>query len=263
MITPITNPEYFTGTGSGPAAAPKKTLDKDAFLTLLVRQLKNQDPLSPLQPHELAAQLAQFSSVEQLSNLNAAMEAQTLASQMAALVGQTSLSASLLGRDIVAYGSRLHVETGTTPSVRVDVGGGGGVGTLTLKDSNGRVVATRDLGRVMPGMQNLSLPRDLPKGDWTYEIKVRSGDRDVAVTPFTSGRVTAVEFKNGRIVLKLGTLEVSLDDLLQIESGAGIPTTGGGGGTGNGGGPGPIPGTNPPGETDDPLERLRRAIRAR
>lgn len=259
MIGPITNPEYFSTGASSTATAPKKELDKDAFLTILVRQLKNQDPLSPLQPHELAAQLAQFSSVEQLSNLNSAMEAQTLASQMAALVGQTTLSASLLGRDIVAYGSQVEIAAGTTPHVRIDVGGAGGVGTLTLKDSNGRVVATRDLGRVGPGMQDLSLPRDLPNGNWTFEVKVRSGDRDVSVTSFTSGRVTAVEFKNGRIMLKLGKLEVSLDDLLQIESGGGVPTTGGGSG---GDGPVTPPGIDPPGQNDDPLDRIRRAIRA-
>lgn len=261
MISAITHPYLFASADTGTTNVAKKEMDKDAFLSLLIRQLKNQDPLSPLQPHELAAQLAQFSSVEQLSNLNASMEAQTLASQMAALVGQTSLSASLLGRDIVAYGSQVHVPTSGDASVRIDVGGGGGQGTLTLKDSTGHVIATRELGRVGPGVQDMRLPRDLPAGDWTYEISVKSGDRAVAVTTYTSGTVSAVEFKNGRIVLKLGTLEVSLDDLLQIESGTGAPTTDGSGGAG--GGTDPAPGFDPTGDTDDPLERLRRAIRAR
>ncbi len=261
MISAINHPELFTASGTGGTPVAKKTLDKDAFLSLLIRQLKNQDPLSPLQPHELAAQLAQFSSVEQLSNLNTAMEAQTLASQMAALVGQTSLSASLLGRDIVAYGSQVHIPTSGEASVRIDVGAGGGVGTLTIKDANGTVVATRHLGRVNPGAQDLALPRDLPAGDWTYEVSVKSGERSVSVTPYTSGSVTAVEFKNGRIVLKLGSLEVSLDDLLQIESGSTVPNTGGSGGTDTG--TDPPPGGDVPGDSDDPLERLHRAIRIR
>lgn len=252
MISPTSNPALFTATGTGSAAGPKKELDKDAFLTLLVRQLRNQDPLSPLQPHELAAQLAQFSSLEQLSNLNGAMEAQAIATQMTALVGQTTLSASLLGRDIVAYGSQVHVEAGETPKVRIDVGGGGGQATLTIKDSTGQIMATRELGRIGPGSQNLALPNDLPPGNWTYEVKVRSGDRDVPVTSYTSGTVTAVEFKNGRIMLKLGKLEVSLDDLLQIETGRTTTTT-----TGTGGDPVQPPPTDIPGDPDDPLDHRR------
>lgn len=48
-------------------------MDKDAFMKLMLAQMKHQDPTNPMQSHELAAQLAQFSSVEQLQNLNTTM----------------------------------------------------------------------------------------------------------------------------------------------------------------------------------------------
>src|SRR5262245_60042138 len=51
-----------------------KEMGKDAFMTLLLTQMKNQDPTSPLKSHEMAAQLAQFTSLEKLHNINAAIE---------------------------------------------------------------------------------------------------------------------------------------------------------------------------------------------
>ncbi|MCC6650885.1 MAG: hypothetical protein IT348_07040 [Candidatus Eisenbacteria bacterium] len=218
MITPTTTPQYFSGSSATTDAGPKQKMDKDAFLTLLVAQLKHQDPTSPLQPHELAAQLAQFTSVEQLTQLNDSMTAQTEATHMAALVGQTSLSASLIGRHVQALGDQVEIPATGAGKVHVEVGGAGGVATLKLYNASGTVVATKDLGQVGPGAQDLTLPADLPPGAWHYSLEVKAtGDKTVGVTTFTTGVVSAVEFKNGAIVLHVGKMDISLDDLVQIE----------------------------------------------
>ncbi len=225
MISPTTSPELFSS-GLTTQITQKKQLDKDAFLTLLVTQLKNQDPLSPLQPHEFAAQLAQFTSVEQLKSLNENVLAQTEASHLASLISQTSLAASLVGRQVVTVGDQVNIPSTGQAQIRVDVGGAGGMATLAIKDANGAVIATRDLGKLTPGQQTLKLPGDLPPGNWRYELTVKGAkDAAVDVTPFTTGVVTAIEFKNGRIMLKLGSIEVSLDDLIQIEPAGSTTTT--------------------------------------
>jgi len=125
MISPTTSPQLFginpSTSSSSSSSGPSQSLDENAFLTLLVAQLKHQDPTSPLQPYELAAQLAQFSTVEQLTQLNTEVQAQTDASKAAAAVSQTSLSASLLGRQVLATGNQVSVPL--TGSV-VTVGGG-------------------------------------------------------------------------------------------------------------------------------------------
>jgi flagellar basal-body rod modification protein FlgD len=211
---------------SGPAV-DRRTLGKNEFLTLLVTQLKNQDPLSPLQPHEFAAQLAQFTSVEQLTQVNAAMTRQEESLAMATLLSKTSFSAALLGRQVVAGGDQVTIVDGAAAQVRIDVGGAGGEATLVLKDAAGREITTRALGALPPGHQTLTLPADLPAGTHRYAVKVEGRDgKSAAVATYTTGQVDGISFREGRIVLKLGAIEIELDDLVEIEPGTGAPAAG-------------------------------------
>ncbi len=218
MISPTTSPSLFVPSSTTETRTAKKSLDKDAFLTLLVTQLRNQDPMNPSDASEMAAQLAQFSSVEQLTQLNDAVASQELALQEATLLSKTSLGASLIGRAIIAVGDEVVVPGSGQAQIRVDVGTGGGSATLRLLDSNGNEVATRDLGKVSSGRQTLTLPDDLPAGTYHYELTVTgANDARVPVTTYTTGTVDGVGFKNGQIVLRIGSLEVPMDDLAEIE----------------------------------------------
>jgi flagellar basal-body rod modification protein FlgD len=205
--------------GPAPNQSSTASLDRDAFLTLLVAQLRNQDPFSTLEPHEFAAQLAQFSSVEQLTNLNDAVAIQNEATQLATFLSETSLSASLLGRQIVAVGSQVQVTAEVDAMVQVEVGGQGGSGKLQLFDEIGREVATVDLGNLAPGRQTLSLPPDTEPGMYTYAVTVEGGEGvTIPVVTYTTGVVDGVYFRDGDIVLRIGSMEVPLDALAEIQS---------------------------------------------
>jgi flagellar basal-body rod modification protein FlgD len=213
---------------SSAASANRTSLAKNDFLTLLVTQLKNQDPLSPLQPHEFAAQLAQFTSVEQLQELNAGVARQEESLAMATLLSKTSFSAALLGRKVVAAGDRVVIPASGSAQVKVEVGGAGGRAKLKLFDTAGHEVATRELGALPPGRQTLTLPGDLPAGTYRYQLEVKgTDDKPVAVTTYTTGVVDGISFLDGRIVLKIGTLEIALDDLAEIEPGSPAATAAG------------------------------------
>jgi flagellar basal-body rod modification protein FlgD len=75
-------------------ASAQETLGKDDFLRLLVAQLKAQDPLNPMEATEFTAQLAQFSSLEQMTNINSTLE-ELVAAQQA--MGNSSLI-SIIGK---------------------------------------------------------------------------------------------------------------------------------------------------------------------
>ena len=100
--------------------------------------------------------------------------------------------------------------------IRVDVGAPGGTAKLVLRDSAGHEVATRELGPVGTGLQTLALPADLPAGSYSYELRVTSGDKSAPVTTYITGVVDGVSFKDGSILLKIGSLSVSLDALAEI-----------------------------------------------
>jgi flagellar basal-body rod modification protein FlgD len=216
MITATSASAYAQGS-LPPAAFGSKALGRDEFLRLLVTQLRNQDPLSPLQPHEFAAQLAQFASVEQLSQLNEGLAQQLAATHLNAIVGQTALSASLIGRSVVALGDQVEIPANGSGQIRAEVEGAGQA-TLRLFDAAGNVVAERDLGPVSGGRRTLDLPDDLPPGTYRYELTVTAADGSaLGVTPYTSGVVDGVFFRDGEIRLRMGGLEVSLDALAEVE----------------------------------------------
>ncbi len=214
----------ITGTTSASSAASalagrtaSTSLGRDEFLKLLVTQLRNQDPLNPQQPHEFAAQLAQYSSVEQLTQLNDAMASQNANTQLNALIGKTALGASLLGKTVIAQGDQVEIADGTPAEIRAEIGTAGGSAVVRLYDSSGHEVASRDLGLVTGGMKTLALPDDLPSGSYTYALEVTASDGSkTSVTPYTTGVVGGLSFENGQIMLKVGTLSIALDALSEI-----------------------------------------------
>lgn len=95
----------------------ERTLGKDDFLKLLVTQLRYQDPLSPIDDKEFIAQLAQFSSLEQVQNLNTTMEQFVTFSL---IEGQLSRGAALVGRNVLVYDPRTESELeGKVEAVRM------------------------------------------------------------------------------------------------------------------------------------------------
>ena len=218
MIDPVSSPSLFAGAGSN-ASSGTKELGRDQFLQLLVAQLKHQDPMSPLEASEFAARLAQFSSVEQLTQLNDGLAALQASDHLQMLMSEASFTAGLVGKTVVTEGAIVEVTSEAKPVVHVNVGGRGGNGTLILRDAKGTEVARRELGWIEPGTQDLTLPGGLPEGSWTYELNVKdNAGGDVTVHRFTMGKVETVSFSNGNVLMRVAGKDIVLDSLVEILS---------------------------------------------
>ncbi len=188
------------------------------FLELLVAQLKNQDPLSPLEGTDFITQLAQFSSLEQLIGVREGLAAQAGAAGLAGLTSESTLAASLLGKSIVARGDQLEVGPDGRARIGLEVGAGGGAARITILDAQGSALATHQVP-VGPGRQAIELTASVPPGAYRYSVTVTGpNDGDIAVTPFTAGTVTGFHLEDGGVMLQIGSLTVPLADLTEVQS---------------------------------------------
>lgn len=219
QITATTGANSY-GVAAGALRGPGGALGKDEFLQLLVAQLRNQDPLNPSDGQEFAAQLAQFSSVEQLMQIN-----ETLAGQGAgfgALLGAMNASAALgmIGRTVVAAGDFLVADGANPAEATFEVAGTGGTGVLTVRDAEGNVVATRDLGTLASGRHTVTFDTDeLPAGEYTYDVRVTdAAGQPVTVQTYTTVRVTGVGSGPTGVTLTAGTLGIPFGSILEVRA---------------------------------------------
>lgn len=105
---------------SAAQSATTKQLDKNAFMKLLVSQLQNQDPMSPVANEDFVAQLATFSSLEQLEGLNQNMVTSIALNQSNAVLSQLTQSSALIGKSVTWEDYDTGAEhSGTVESVKI------------------------------------------------------------------------------------------------------------------------------------------------
>lgn len=111
-------PYYAAGNKSGEKAGQDKTLGKDEFLKILIAQIKNQDPMKPMEDKEFIAQMAQFTSVEQLMNMATSLDKLTNSIGMASSLIGKSISWEVQSTDT----DEPVIKTGTVTSISVKDG---------------------------------------------------------------------------------------------------------------------------------------------
>ena len=212
-------------TSSDPTSAMSSiaggAMGKDQFLKLLVAQLQNQDPLNPMQGDQMAAQLAQFSSLEQLQQINTTLTGQQTSS--GALLGAIQASAAIntLGHTVIAVGNQVEIGgTNGSTSVTASVSSAGN-GTLHIFDSTGAEVGSRSLGVVSSGKQDFQIgdaAKGLPPGTYTYSVDVKDGaGNPITVQTYVIGKVDGISADpNGGILLDAGGLTISYGNIIQI-----------------------------------------------
>jgi flagellar basal-body rod modification protein FlgD len=221
-MDPVTGPGTTTGSLSS-ALGGNKALDKEAFLKLLVAQLKNQDPLKPQDSSQFVAELAQFSSLEQAMGINDRLDLLALQSR-----GQgNSQAVALVGNQVSVRGSVVSVNgTGVGTPVTFTLNGDTEKTVVEVRDQSGRTIRKLDLGANKAGLVQVHWDgRDdagniMPAGAYSIGVTaIAQSGAPVAVSQEMQGIVTAVSFDKGYPVLTLdnGTT-VPVSDLLKVSA---------------------------------------------
>jgi flagellar basal-body rod modification protein FlgD len=215
MAADITNGigNLTTTAGTTPATTIK-SVGKDEFMKLLLAQLKNQDPLKPLDGTDFAAQLAQFSSLEQLSNLNAQLKAQSV-NQMTLGYAQ---SVNMIGKEVVANSGNSITANGATVDLSYNLAKNAETVAISVLDKNGRLVKAWTESNQPAGLNRTTWDcSDLEKGEYTYQVFAsdKLGNTVFADTT-TVGTVTAVHFRSNQIMATVNGREIALSDIIEI-----------------------------------------------
>ncbi len=230
---------------SGAATAPGGSqMGKNEFLQLLVAEMSNQDPLNPAQGSEYVAQLAQFSSVEQLISLNNNIGAQ--GTSLAKLVqgigglgeGQDALlqqlqkgsgpsllgATALIGKEVEAAGGRAVLD-GSSAAFSVRVGAEAATGVLTIRDAEGRVVRRVEAKDLAAGTHEIAWDgldgegKKLPEGAYTATFEAAdAAGKAVQAEAFTRGTITRVSTTAAGLTAWIGGLAVPVGMLTSVAS---------------------------------------------
>ena len=206
------------GTSSATPSANSTTDAQNRFLKLLTTQLKNQDPLNPMDNAQMTSQLAQISTVDGIEKLNA-----TLQKLVASSADSEALqAANLVGRQVMIAGNGLQLGSS---------GAGGGVEltsaadqvVVTIKDGNGLVMRTLNLGNLGAGIHNFAWDgttdagAQAVNGNYSMSVTAKRGTESVTAKALQLAGVSNINRSTQGVTLNLGSLGlVTLGDIKQI-----------------------------------------------
>ena len=217
-LYPVSSSSSATASNASNTSAAQNELGKDAFLKLLTAQLANQDPLEPVDNQAFIAQLAQFSSLEQLQGLSSRLDSLLLAT-----ASSTQLdTASLVGKDVTFRASSVDVTEGVTPKLQAEVAAPATV-TALIQDANGTPVRTMLLTTQAAGSLDLGWDgkdgdgNALPTGTYSVSISARAADgSSVDVQTISGGTVQGISYVGGTPALLVGSSQVQVSDVLTV-----------------------------------------------
>ncbi len=223
--TPSTTPTpTYTSSESG------DMMGKDDFLTLLVAQLQNQDPMNPEDATEFTAQLAEFSSLEQLYNLNDSMAALTEGQKQSDRLA----TLELIGKEVVYADASFNFD-GQTVNIGYQLDGTAASVNMSIVDQHGSTVATikpTDLQKGNHFLEWDGLDKDgnvVPEGDYKIVLQATASGEDssVAISPLVQSEVTGIDFSDSTGNATLQTMagaQIITSDIVSVYQPSTIPT---------------------------------------
>jgi len=204
---PITSNSQLFSSGNATEKTVKSTADsaQDRFMKLLVTQMKNQNPLKPLDNAEVTSQLAQITTVTGIEKLNSTLK--LLVSDIES--SRTVEAASLIGRDVLVPGKSLMLENNIALG-GVDLPQAVDKLSITISDSTGAVVHTIDRTAQPTGVSTFTWDgmtdngAKAANGNYSFSVSAKQGDKDITVNPLALESVKSVSHGEHDAILDMG-----------------------------------------------------------
>ena len=206
--------------GTSQMASSRSTIadNFDTFLSILTTQLKNQNPLDPLDTNQFTAQLVQFTGVEQQLKTNEFLETLMLSSQNTA----KSDAVSYIGKEVTSSGRTGELTDANAVFWAYSAAANAANATVTIKDANGQTVYT-ETGPLNAGpgtfrWDGMGSDGNLkPNGVYTIDIQGKDANGQIVkISTASIGIVTAVDFTGDVPLLTVGSRRVAITDVTDV-----------------------------------------------
>ena len=210
-------------TAASQSTAPASTASvssegQDRFLKLLVTQLKNQDPLNPMDNAQITSQMAQISTVSGIDKLNA-----TLQSMAASFNSAQSLQAtSMIGHNVLAPGSVILLQGGLAVG-GVELAAAADAVTVSIRDASGQLLHKVNLGAQDAGLLSFQWDgatdsgANAAAGKYSFVVEATSGGKKIGATALAVGQVASVTTGKTGVTLNVNEIgAIALSDVRQV-----------------------------------------------
>lgn len=238
VLNRVADPNYVSQSKKTRAVGNPE-LGKDAFMNLLLTQMKSQDPTNPLKSHEMAAQLAQFTSLEKLTNIEQGIDKLRTESKP----DKNFEALQMIGKTVVTDSTKIsRLDQKSAHDLKFRLMADATKATVTIKDAKGNIVRTLTFNNLKQGKNNLSWNGQLedgtlaPMGDYTMEVEARnSSGAKIFAQMKSQGVITGINFTGHGPQVLIGKEAIDLSDIKSISDGnaqeegapaAGIPMPG-------------------------------------
>lgn len=204
---------------SATATQANDELGQNAFLKLMIAQLKNQDPLKPQDPSEFLGQLAQFSQVTSIQNMESSIEGLSASLRSTQVLSGTSL----VGREVLAPASTDMLDAGGTVSGAIDLPSSVANLKIIVKDASGAEVRTFNLDSTASGLNDFTWDgktnagTDAAAGAYSFEAVATYGGENYSIEPLLASKVASVTIDpSGSLTLNTSAGAVALTDVRRV-----------------------------------------------
>lgn len=221
-ISNILSTTQNSQTNQSQSHAGKSQIGKEGFLQLLVAQMRNQDPINPMNGQEFAAQLAQFNSVEQLINLNKGITGLAQSQDMMSQGLSNTMAASLTGKSIRAVSDRISVKANEESTINFKLNNTATKAIVKILDSAGNVVRTEELENLGSGNHTWTWDGKsnagsrVPEGEYTVEIDAKNGDDPVGALTYQQGIAEKIRYTENGVRLIVNGVAIPLGNVEEI-----------------------------------------------